>query len=575
MTSDRRFQLPELAVKSVSPAASPETGPPARSSPANSPPGRTSTLPGRLLAGLALLLAVVALVQHWRVDGEKQLLEQRLVQAGIGEPESLARLQAEPTLAGARLLTARLVVHRVISATETERPAAAALLPLAKELAAEVLRAQPGDWQASMLLGTATYLEWSLTQNRRLFTEAAAWEKPLQHSIELAPGHLEPKRLLATAYLEVWFALSPTKKTLARGVLREVFSADQRAYRALLPAFVAVTPDFEEIFDVIPSEPEAWQDVERIYSERRAFGALAAARERYLQALEARIEKRYAEAEERIGLGDFYRSRYLLLKNLAEAPPSARFAPHVARALELYPPGLHGLTAGEPLRGWLDWLLELDRLGLHPIEPRLVGRLLDAVGEIDPAKGAHAALVAGDLNQAERYSRLSEAPQVESWGPYLIARAHQEIDKGLFAEARQSLDMVYFGTQRQAPYLLARLKLAQALGDAGGINLARAELARQQKQEWEPLDWKFLGNRRRLELLPSRAARGLTIEIQDGPNWGSVIEVLLDGRSLKTAVVQNGHAFRLEVPIEARLHLLEIEPLMTANVVPGRVRLLD
>ena len=543
--------------------------------PTGRPPRPAATLAGRLLAMLALALALGVVWQMVSAGREKRRLEQYLAQAGIEEPESLARLRAEETVAGARVTTARLVVHRVISATDAERPAAAGLLPVAKELAAEVLRTQPGDWQAAMLLGTATYLDWSLARDRRLFTGAAAWEKPLRRAIELAPGHLEPKRLLATAYLEVWYALSPAKKTLARDVLREVFRADQRAYRALLPTFVAVTPDFEEIFAVIPSEPNAWLDLEKIYGDRRAFGALAAARERRLVALEQRIEERYAEAAERIRLGDFFRSRSLLLKNVAEAPPSARFAPHVARALELYPPGLHGLSAGEPLRGWLDWLLDLDRLGLHPIEPKLVDRLLDAVGEIDPAIGAHAALVAGDLHQAERYSRLSDAPQVEAWGPYLIARAKQEIDRGNYAEARQSLDMVYFGTQRQAPYLLARLELAKALGDAGGISLAQAELARQQNREWGPLDWQTVGKRRRLELLPARPARGLIIQIEEAPDWGSVVDVLLDGRSLGPVLVQTGRSFRLDVPIEARLHLLEIEPLVVAGVVPASVRLVD
>ncbi len=118
---------------------------------------------------------------------------------------------------------------------------------------------------------------------------------------------------------------------------------------------------------MIPAEPEAWSDLERIYGDKRAFGALAAAHEKRLAALEARLEARYAEAAERIRLGDFFRSRSLLLKNVVEAPPSRRFAPHVAKALELYPPGLHGLTSVTELRAWLDWLLDLDRLGLHPI----------------------------------------------------------------------------------------------------------------------------------------------------------------------------------------------------------------
>ncbi len=464
-------------------SAAPEEGRDAPAAPpaAASPTGRRRRL-AAILTGAALLLAGLVAWQAFHLRAVRAELEDKLVAAGIDDPASLARLRNESTPLRARLLASRLIVHRVIAAEPAARPQAAALLPTARELAAGVLASQPSDWQASMLLGTATYLEWSLAQDRRLFTEAARWEKPLENAIALAPTRLEPQRLLATAYLEVWYALSPAKKTAAKKILKGVFAGDQRAYRALLPAFIAAASSSAEIFEVIPAEPGAWADLERIYGERRSFGALAAAHEKRLAALEARLETRYQEAAERLRLGDFFNSRSLLLKNVVEAPPSARFAPHVAKALELYPPGLHGLASVKELRAWLTWLLELDRIDLHPLAPALVGRLLDAVGEIDPAVGAHAALVAGDPYQAERYARLSDVPQLEAWGPYLIARARQEIRERKLAEAREKLDMVYLGTQREAPYLLARLELAQALGDAGGIALARGELARQQKR---------------------------------------------------------------------------------------------
>ncbi len=524
---------------------------------------------------LALLLAASVIWQAWQLQRERNALERDLREAGITEPESFARLRSEPTAESARLLTSRLIVHRVIAASDAERPRAAALLPKAEALAKEVLTKQASNWQASMLLGTAIYLEWSLDQDRRLFTEAATWEKPLQHAIDLAPGHPEPKRLLGTAYLEIWYALSPAKKAIGKSILRQVFRSDERAYRALLPSLIAVSSDLDEIFEVIPPEPEAWAELERIYGQRRAFGALAASHERRLEALEARFEARYQEAAERIRLGDFYRSRSLLLKNVVEAPPSLRFAPHVARSLELYPPGLHGLSTVTDLRVWLDWLLDLDRLGIHPLKPALVGRLLDAVGEIDPALGAHAALLAGDPRQAERYSRLNEATQLENWAPYLIALAHQEISRGQYSEARQNLDMVYLGTQRQAPYLLARLVLAEALGDQGGISLAQAELTRLEKTSWSFLEWNTGGKKMRLELLSARAARGLRIDIEVAPEEGTVVDFLLDSRSLGIVVVQKGQILRLEAPVTKGLHLLEIEPLVQGKVIPATVTLLD
>ncbi len=54
-----------------------------------------------------------------------------------------------------------------------------------------------------------------------------------------------------------------------------------------------------------------------------------------------------------------------------------------------------------------------------------------------------------------------------------------------------------------------------------------------------------------------------------------MVDLILDGRSLGVTPVQNGQVLRLQTPIDARLHLLEIEPWWSPRWCREAVRLVD
>jgi hypothetical protein len=538
----------------------------------------------RALTLLCALGLIAALGQLWAERSELRGLQSFARESGaVDDGADLpARIAGESDSLHARLIAGRAAIYHVLNvhgrkAAAADRQRAEAALPRARQLLREVLAAQPSNWQAAMLLGTGHYLEWSLRRDRRLFTDSPVWERPLTLAVEAGQGHPEPKRLLATAYLEVWRALSPAKKEKARALLKEVFRDDFRAFQALSPTWLAIGGSQEETFAVIPPDPDAWTELERTYAGRRDWRSVMAAYEKRMAALAATFERRRREAEERIRLGDSYNGRALLLQNLVEAPTSRRFVPEVAASLASYPPGLHGVIATEKLREWLTFVLELDRVDVHPFEPALLPRLIDAAGDLPPEVGAHAALLAGDIYQAERFERLTESFQLDDWGPYLVAKARWALARQDVATARQALDLASIGWRRQLPYLELRQKVASSAPGGMGSPFAPVPLAPAvlERTEWMPAEWQMLRRRPVLELYAGRAARGLAIEIVEAPDYGTVVEISLDGMPVKLAIVHTGDVVRVGVQVERRLHQLDIRPLVTAEVVGGRVRLIE
>lgn len=526
--------------------------------------------------------ALAAVVAGWRHGRELASLQALAREAGAdADSETLmARIARESDARFARVITARALTYHVINvrtrgAGTADLQRADAALPKARALTHEVLKDQPASWQAAMLLGTGHYLEWSLKRDRRLYTAAATWEKPLDGAVARS-GHPEPQRLLATVYLETWAALSPAKKDKARELLREVFRTDFRAFQALSPAWLETRGSLEEKLAVMPAEPRAWAELERFFAGRHDWRSLQAAFSRHSDALLEVFERRRLEAGERLALGDYYNGRALLLQNLVEAPRSRRFLPEVAASLELYPPGLHGLATTEALREWLEFLLELDRVDVRPLEPALMGRLLDAAGELPPEVGAHAALLAGDIYQAERYERLTDSFQLDGWGPYLVAKARWAIGRQDADTARNSLDLASIGWRRQLPYLVVRRELETSrLAGATLLGAPPVDTDLFRRVDWPASAWRTLEGRSMLELWAPRAARGFSLEIDEAPDYGTVIELLLDGQPLGLATVNTGDRLTLTLPISSRLHQLAIRPLVTAEVVPGALRLLD
>ena len=503
--------------------------------------------------------------------------------AGLAErhPEAVERARRETDIYRARLNTSRSLVYDSLSRMGLEGRSPAldnevlALLPQTRELARSALVADPGSWQAPMLMGMSLYLERSLKQDRLLITDAPAWEKPLRAAVERADGHPETKRLLATAYLETWFALSAEKKQATLELLTEVFAEDLRSFEALLPVWLSLGLPLEQTFAVVPDRPSAWQSLAQGYAAGKRWERFVETHTRYLASLDRKLEEERQEAQMRMRLGDYFRSRSMFLKILVHAPPSGRFAPTVEKVLEEYPPGLHGLRATGQLQAWLDWILELGRLGYQPLKPELLGRLVDALGDLEPSKSALAAILAGDSYQAERFEKLARPLNLKTWAPYLIVKARKALAEGDVDTATAALADVTLSYRRRPTYAAVNLQLAKVSGEPKRSAEAEAAWNEVRKDEWSTLEWRWERERALLELVAERAADALELRIAEAPADGAVFEVSWNGDSVTTLVVRRAGPVRLKIPVTpGRIHLLELRPLAGGHIAPGTVRLL-
>ncbi len=532
------------------------------------------------LIGLCLLLGLAASngYRDWHANRLELVALLRDSGLDVRNEAVIERVRRERTPHHAKMLAARALVHDLL----TSAPATAAAgedpadrLPAVGELARQALAAQPNSWQAAMLLGAATYLERSLHRDRRLVTAAADWEEPLLRAVREAPGHAEPRRFLAAAYLEVWPYLSSEKKDFAHRLLKEAFAEDPYTFQRLAPAWLDVAEDLDEAFAPIPERPDAWRFLEYTYAERREWDRFCLAHRRRLNSLMRQSEERLDEAAERLRLGDFYRGRSLLLQVISTAPRDVRFAPIVTRALERYPAGLHGLVSTERLRDWLRWALELSTVSLNPLPPRIVGRLAGAAGRLDPPEAAHAALIAGEIHHAERLERLTDTLTVEAWAPYLIAKTRWLLERDQTLQAAATLELVDRASRKRMAFWLASERLARARGELVDIAEAQRRLAGIRSREWSALAWQWRGNRTLLWLLPSSSAAGLAVALNDVPETGAVVELRWDGRTVALRPVDADQDLELRIEVDTRPHLLELRMLAGGQVYPGRVRLRD
>lgn len=535
------------------------------------------------VVALCVLSALLALIStaSWAVH--RRELVSLLRTSGVAErhPSSLARVERENTSHHARLLTARSLIYDSLSRLGTEGRSAELdqelleILPRAHGLALSALRNEPGSWQAPMLVGMATYLEWSLSQDARLYTEASTWERPLQEAVDRAAGHPEPRRLLAGAYLETWPGLSPAKKELAKTLLKQVFDDDLRAFEALLPAWLGLRLEQQETFSVVPDQSSAWRTLARGYAHEKRWRQFKISQTRFHDVLAAELEARRLEAEKRMALGDYVRSRNLFLLVIVDAPVSGRFLPILEKVLATYPPGLHSLRSSGRLHDWLDWLLRLGRVDRLPLSPDLLARLIDAVGELPPAKAALAGRLADDRYQAERFERLSQALGLREWAPYLVAKARAELKTGEAEAAAEALALVAPSYRRSPSFVVTELQVAQALGAGPRLEAARQAWQATAADTWSGLKWQWPEGRASLEMLTSRSASGLRVRIVKAPRDGAVVEPAWNGSPLEMSIVRAGDWLRLPVEVAGdRLHLLTLNVVSQSGAVtPGEVRL--
>lgn len=550
------------------------------------------TIVRRTLAGLGLLVAVLAFAGFRQWQASRAELVSLLEEAGL--QEAVDRVRYERTPHHARVLVARALVYDVLDATaaapleptgrtregrlvtgSAEWEAAVGRLGAAAGLSRRVLASQPNNWQALLFLGASVYLERSIRRDRRLFTEPEAWEAPLRAALAEAPGAGEPRRFLAAAYLELWQALSPSKREVARELIRETFAADAEAFQQLVPAWLEVAGGRREAFSLIPDTASAWRYLEQLYAGRRDWEVFSDVHERHLRALLVDLERSLADAERRLRLGELYHSRSLLLQVVARSPRDSRFAPLVARAFERYPPGLHGLGSTDLLAEWLRWALRLHGVGKDLLPPLVISRLAGAAGEVEPSEAALAALVGGELHHAERLERMTESLGVEAWGPYVVAKVHHLVAAGELAEATELLGVTDSKTEESLGYARVRLELAHARGALVEVAEAERRLDEHRRRGWPATAWQAEGESAYLEVLPSGRAAGLAVALNRVRPNGTVVAFYWDGERIETHAVLADGEVELALPVHDGPHLLEVRMLAGERLFPGAVRLLD
>lgn len=533
--------------------------------------------------GLCLLLAFAAGAQFVQWRAQRDELLEVLRGAGLDERdrEAFERVARERTPHHARLTVAQALVNDFLTSDPAAAPPGSVLgedrlgrLVEAQDLARRALAEQPSSWQAHMLLGAAIYLERSLRQDPRLYTAYADWERPLRKAVHDTAGKAEPRRLLAAAYLECWPALGDDKKTFARELMRELFVRDRRSFGQLVPDWLQVAGSRDEAFALIPDRPGAWRTLEKVYAGRRDWDSFCLAHARRLEVLEGRLQENLEEAAERLRLGDLTNSRTLCLRIVTEAPPSRRFVPPVVRALELYPPGIHGLRSTARLRGWLRWAQRLDTVAIDTLPPRAINRLADAIADLSPAEAAHAALIGRDSYRARQAELRADPIAMADWAPFLIAKARRLLATNP-VDAERALDQVPPASRSTLPYWLAKRDLARARNQPQVLVIAEDELARFRKREWTALDWELLPGGAALRLLPAQPSSGLVLELLPDAATGAAVEVQWDGQVVAIQPVRRGPRIELSLAVETRPHLLEIEALSREAVTPGRVWLRD
>lgn len=522
------------------------------------------------LCALGLALAAVPLLRYQELRERQRDAALWLHEAGVTEEVVLDR---EPDPERVRLRAARAVLA---SRLDDATPGSAGHLAEAARVAGEVLARRPSAWDAAMIRGAALYLGWSRARDDRLFTSYRSWEAPLEASLELAPGKREPVRFLATAYLEVWPALSPRKKEIARGLLAEVFRRPEDLARLLEP-WLAAAQDRREAFSILPDDPEVWGRVESAFASRGDWQGFRAARMNRDESLRARLRRDLAEADRLRRTGNVGSARALYLSVAARAQPGTGSLDVLASALERCPPGPVDRRTGEQLMPHLSWVLDRCLRARCPLEPPVVKRLVRFARDPAPHEEALGYLFAGDLAEAERLERRTDAQWSAAWAPYLIAKARVLAQRHRVDAAELALSQVHRNWQKHPLYWEARREVALAAADSAGVARAEAGLAALGRSSWPATAWTWRGSAALLEVVPSSPARELFVRLDEVPAAGAVVELRLDGALVGAFPVRPGLGGGTMLPVAAPLgrglHLLELETAVGGRVLPGEVRL--
>jgi hypothetical protein len=435
-------------------------------------------------------------------------------------------------------------------------------LKLARRLAAGALEQRPANWEAAMVLGGTRFLEQIRAGDSKLVTEKDRWEGPLLYAVSMAPGKAAPLRLLASAYLSVWPALSTEEQTAARDVLGRAFR-NTETFELLAEDWLRIARDSDDAYSLVPDEPAAWRALLNIYSRRFEWGRFADAYRRWDEALLSDLRDRLEEALERLRGGELHVARLQLLSIATEARYDRRFGDLIARALEQCPAGPAPDRYSNQLKMLLDRVLGDCVRDECLVSEYAVRRLVALSRASEPESLALAALVSKDLPSAEVYERRSEALSTEAWAPYVLLKARVLAEEGDTDKSQSTLASLHHTWRDQ-------IVVQELLHEIDGGSGVPAELAR---ADWPGIDWRWRGNVAHLELYPARQTTHIEVTLDVVPPTGAVIEIRWDRQSVSYEQVRQGQSVRLALDVTKEPHLLELVSLVGGRVVPGKVEL--
>lgn len=539
----------------------------------------------RLALALALLLAAGATADRYatvRDQRDALLAAARPLATQPATLDVLASLGSDPSLSASRAATARALVAEVLRPGPRDSAAGAAdleRLRLANKLSAEALAGEPASWEALLALGASTYLEWSVTEDNRLFIEARAWERPLKRARELAPSRPEPARFLSLAYLELWRVLPEWKREEARKLLAEGL-ADPATFDRLIEPWLAVASHegpaaVEKALALVPPKPFAWQRLARLFASRGDWPGLVESSARLDEALAADLGAQVTAGEAQLAAGQPDAARALLLAALGEMPVDGRFAPLFVRVMKQLPAGPLSSASLPALEGWLDWVLEACTERACPLPPPVAGRLAQACEPREAPVAALSALASGDLAAAERLDRNSVTAEQAAWAPYWIAKArHLAATDARGAEA--ALGAVPEWARNGSSYWTARLAAARQRSDEAAVAESETRLAFLVSDQLPASAWRSLGRSWALDLYLGGKASGLRIGFAAIPPAGAAVQARIDGASAGTfALPPAATELLLPAPLAPGSHRLELEALAGTSVEPGEVEVVD
>ena len=347
-----------------------------------------------LVTAAALAALSVAEYLAWRASHRRLTV----LAADAGLTQALPQLEIElrrqtiparaATLLAWQLLAYELDGRRLLELPAGERAAelhrGIDRLRLAHRLARSVLPRQPASWQAATVLGAARYFEAERAGSRE--NALAAWRDPLRAATQLAPGHPEPARLLASAYLSRWSSLTAAERSELRPVLARALE-DVTSFELLIPTWVRLAPSMTEMMEPIPDRPAAWERLGREFLRQDDLERYCVARQRWLACLPEDLDQRIDRARARLA-GGARGWAVDILRGVLAAPARLAHAEAFSAAVQDLPAEIDDVPLRRDLARWLRWALALCQVGRCPLSDEVMaelGRRIPGLPEVEAA----------------------------------------------------------------------------------------------------------------------------------------------------------------------------------------------